>query len=234
MVLKKTKVYIKSPVRGSVHDNCIVALNTFASADTPEFYQTLHKYRMNASWVMKRSEFGDYSYIAGNLLDRLDEFGIDVRCSLDGFLDSEMGNYMGSTILIDMSKHRAQNPIELLDTLCHEAVHSTGNELRRWQNNKQPEDRSSEEYIVEECVAKIGSIMLIEKLKKVNHYKTNVFMQQQEIDRKHQGLVEHAEKKAVAAASFLLHVAKKRATVRRRFREAFGKTIYDLFPYYSY
>ena len=137
-------------------------------------------YHDESSWSMNSKDFGEENYVAKKLLVRLNALGVDVRRTEPNFLwfgGVSDQSLLGKTICVKRSHTHIyidlagpnSNLNELMDTLAHEAIHSTGPIVGRWTQDKQPvpNPKTGEldaSYVLEEAIAMVGAMKLLVQL----------------------------------------------------------------------
>ena len=177
---------------------------------------------------MPARDFGVHAEVARPILDRLQEIGIDVRRTMQGFLwiTHQLGHFADSIILIDLDGANLNHPLELLDTLCHEAMHATGSVLKRWPENRQPENRDSRASTFEEAVAITGAAMLTSLLAVGSKYDPATVKRKVDLSVGSNRVVfSEVEEQAARAVSLLRKPPSTLSVIRRRIREIIGNPI---------
>lgn len=135
-----------------------------------------NEYAYLNSQPLNPAAFGPYARIARTLLARLADLGVEVRETEPQFLWGR-GRYPQSrlgacattlgrgAIFIDCVGPNLASPLELLDTLLHQAIWATGPFCGRWPADRQPSAELgthyfARDYLVEEAVAICGADML--------------------------------------------------------------------------
>lgn len=120
--------------------------------------------------------FGRFAPAVPPILKRLNQLGIEVFRTPENFIwangkyaQSQLGKCITSEgrgyVFLDVVGQNTDD-IELLDTMLHESVHSTGPILGRWKSEDQPTPkfrthRMDQNYLVEESIAMLGSAKIM-------------------------------------------------------------------------
>lgn len=139
------------------------------------FDQAFSEYSLRNSTPISPADFAPHAEAANRLLEALESRAIQVYKTTPQFLYhygmspmSQLGKCFcrehGAHIFLDKVGPNL-NPLELLDTLAHEASHATGPLLNRWAWVDQPDQEQRQAYAQEEAVAVLGACRIMEALR---------------------------------------------------------------------